>query len=88
MTLVTLSLNEFQNCVAETLNVPLSRPVLIAKHGRPINIVLSYDEYERLRACDRRAVRTEDLTDEDIAAIEASEMAPGYEYLNVELEKK
>jgi hypothetical protein len=36
---------------------------------------------------DRRAVRTVDLTEEDIAAIEASEMEPGYEHLNVELDE-
>lgn len=35
---------------------------------------------------DRRAVRTVDLTEEDIAAIEASEMAPGFEHLDAELE--
>lgn len=34
---------------------------------------------------DRRVVRTVDLTDEDIAAIETSEMAPGFEHLNAEL---
>ena len=50
--------------------------------------MLSYDEYERLRARDRRAVRAEDLTDEDIAALETSEMAPGYEHLDAELEAK
>ncbi|MCP1758734.1 MULTISPECIES: hypothetical protein [Bradyrhizobium] len=36
---------------------------------------------------DRRDVRTVDLTDEDIAAIVASEMAPGFEHLNVEVEE-
>jgi hypothetical protein len=35
---------------------------------------------------DRRAVRTVDLTEEDIAAIEASEMTPGFEHLDAELE--
>ena len=34
---------------------------------------------------DRRAVRTVDLTEEDIAAIEASEMEPGFEHLNAEI---
>jgi hypothetical protein len=34
---------------------------------------------------DRRAVRTVDLAEVDIAAIETSEMEPGYEHLNVEL---
>ncbi len=88
MAAVTLSASEFQDRVGEALDRSLSQPVLITKHGRPRNVVLSYDEYERLRARDRRAVRAEDLTDEDIAALEASEMAPGYEHLNAELEAK
>ncbi len=88
MAAVTLSASEFQDRVGEALDRSLSQPVLITKHGRPRNVVLSYDEYERLRALDRRAVRAEDLTDEDIAALEASEMAPGYEHLNAELEAK
>ena len=86
MATVTLSASEFQDRVGEALDRSLSQPVLITKHGRPRNVVLSYDEYERLRARDRRAVRAEDLTDEDIAALEASEM--GYEHLDAELEKK
>jgi prevent-host-death family protein len=88
MATVTLSASEFQDRVGEALDRSLSQPVLITKHGRPRNVVLSYDEYERLRARDRRAVRAEDLTDEDIAALEAGEMAPGYEHLDAELEGK
>lgn len=88
MATITLSASEFQDRVGEALDRSLSQPVLITKHGRPRNVVLSYDEYERLRARDRRVVRAEDLTDEDIAALEASEMAPGYEHLDAELEAK
>jgi prevent-host-death family protein len=86
MATVTLSASEFQDRVGEALDRSLSQPVLITKYGRPRNVVLSYDEYERLRARDRRAVRAEDLSDEDIAALETSEMAPGYEHLNSEIE--
>ena len=88
MATITLSASEFQDRVGEALDRSLSQPVLITKHGRPRNVVLSYDEYERLRARDRRAVRAEDLTDEDIAALEASEMGPGYDHLDAELQAK
>ena len=88
MATVTISASEFQDRVGEALDRSLSQPVLITKHGRPRNVVLSYDEYERLSARDRRAVRAQDLTDEDIAALETSEMAPGYEHLNAELDPK
>jgi hypothetical protein len=36
-------------------------------------------------AHDRRADRTEDLNEEEIAAVEASEMEPSFEYLDAEL---
>ena len=88
MATITLSASEFQDRVGEALDRSLSQPVLITKHGRPRNVVLSYDEYERLRARDRRAVRAEDLTDEDIAALEVSEMGRGYEHLDAELQAK
>jgi prevent-host-death family protein len=88
MATITLSASEFQDRVGEALDRSLSQPVLITKHGRPRNVVLSYDEYERLRARDRRAVRAEDLTDEDIAALEASEMGSGYEHFDAELQAK
>jgi prevent-host-death family protein len=88
MATITLSASEFQDRVGEALDRSLSQPVLITKHGRPRNVVLSYHEYERLRARDRRAVRAEDLTDEDMAALEASEMGPGYEHLDAELQAK
>jgi prevent-host-death family protein len=88
MATITLSASEFQDRVGEALDRSLKQPVLITKHGRPRNVVLSYEEYERLRDRDRRAVRAEDLTDEDIAALEASEMAQGYEHLDTELEAK
>lgn len=42
-------------------------------------------ERSQAAARDRRAVPAVDLTDEDIAAIEASEMAPGFEHFDAEL---
>lgn len=38
-------------------------------------------------ARDRRAVRAEDLSEEAIAALEASEMEPGFEHLDAELDQ-
>jgi hypothetical protein len=44
-------------------------------------------EWLQVTRRERRVVRTVDLTDEDIAAIEAAEMAPGFEHLNAELDE-
>ena len=45
----------------------------------------SADPYHAV-ARDRRVDRTEDLREEEIAAVEASEMAPSFEYLEAEFE--
>jgi hypothetical protein len=63
----------------------------MGSHARRNNTSSATDEggaVDRPQAAgrDRRAVRTVDLTDEDIAVIEASEMAPGFEHLNAELD--
>jgi len=80
MARLTLSASEFQDRVGEALDRSLSQPVLITEHGRPRNVVLSYEEYRRLKARGRQAARTEDLSEEEI---EASEMAPGFDHLTL-----
>ncbi len=59
-------------------------PVIITKNGRPRTVLMAYEDYVRLAKRDRRVDLTADLRDEDIAAIEASTMEPGYDHLNVE----
>ncbi len=81
----TLTRSAFEAQVGDALDRALSQPVIVTKHGKPKNVVLSYDEYERLTARDRRVVRLEDWTAEEIAALEASAMEPGHEALNAEL---
>ncbi|MDH2347944.1 MULTISPECIES: prevent-host-death protein [unclassified Bradyrhizobium] len=42
-------------------------------------------DQNQMAARDRRALRAEDLSEEEVAAIEASEMQPGFEHLDAEL---
>ncbi len=44
-------------------------------------------DQNQMAARNRRAVRTEDLSEEEIAAIEASEMEAGFEHLDAELDQ-
>ena len=59
-------------------------PLIITKNGRPRTVLMAYEDYVRLAKRDRRVDLTADLGDEDIAAIEASTMEPGFDHLNVE----
>ena len=81
----TLTRSAFEAQVGDALDRALSQPVIVTKHGKPKNVVLSYDEYQRLTARDRRVLRLDDWTDAEIKALESLEMDPGLEALNAEL---
>jgi prevent-host-death family protein len=63
-------------------------PVIITKNGRPRTVLIAYEDYVRLASRDRRVELTLALSAEDIAAVEASEMEPGFDHLNAELGAK
>ncbi len=63
----------------------LTEPVTITKNGRDRLVVVSAEEYERLRRRDRRAFRAEELSEADIALIAKAEMAPEHAHLDEEL---
>ncbi len=49
----------------------LREPVVITGKGRPRHVLMAFDEYQRLKARDRRAYRIEDLPDDLAALLEA-----------------
>lgn len=51
----------------------LAEPVTITKNGRDRLVVLSAEEYDRLRRRDRRVVKLEDFTAEELDLISSSE---------------
>ncbi|MFH1344052.1 MAG: prevent-host-death protein [Pseudomonadota bacterium] len=44
-------------------------------------------DQSQMAASNRRALRAEDLSEAEVAAIEASEMEPGFEHLDAELDQ-
>ncbi|RWN58328.1 MULTISPECIES: type II toxin-antitoxin system Phd/YefM family antitoxin [unclassified Mesorhizobium] len=60
-------------------------PVIITKNGRPRTVLLAYEDFVRLSKRDRRVELTAELSADEIAAVEASEMDPGLDHLNEEL---
>jgi prevent-host-death family protein len=63
-------------------------PVIITKNGRPRTVLIAYEDYVRLASRDRRAELTSQLSDEEIAAVEKSEMGHEFDHLNSELAAK
>ncbi|WP_408914437.1 type II toxin-antitoxin system Phd/YefM family antitoxin [Brucella pseudogrignonensis] len=63
-------------------------PVIITKNGRPRTVLLAYEDYLRLMRRERRVELTATLTEDDLAAVEATSMEAGLEHLDRELNEK
>jgi prevent-host-death family protein len=63
----------------------LREPVTVTKNGRDRLVVLSAEEYARLKRRDRRVVRTGELSDEDVALIAKAEVPAEHAHLDEEL---
>lgn len=63
-------------------------PVIITKNGRPRTVLIAYEDYMRLTRRDRKVELTSGLSEDELSAIEASEMENGFEDLNSELTGK
>ena len=82
---VTVSAAEFHRNIGRYQDIALTKPVAITKNGRERTVLLSAEEYHRLKRRDRRVIVASDLTDEEIEAIANSRMDPKYDHLNEEL---
>jgi prevent-host-death family protein len=58
----------------------LRNPVTVTRRGKPPVVILAADEYERLRQLDRQALSIHELSDADIAAIEATRIPEDKRY--------
>jgi len=63
--------HQVQRRWGEVADQALRDPVIITSKGRPRHVLMAYDEYQRLKARDRRAYRIEDLPDDLAAELEA-----------------
>jgi prevent-host-death family protein len=81
-----ISSAEFQKKFGVLADKALTEPVTITRNGRDRLVLLSIEEYERLKRRDRRVIRLEDFTDEEMALIATAVNVPTeYAYLDAEL---
>jgi prevent-host-death family protein len=62
-----------------------TEPVTITENGRDRLVVVSAEEYQRLSRRDRRVIRPDELTDEQIALIATAEVPAEHAHLDAEL---
>ncbi len=54
----------------------MKNPVVITNHGRESLVLMSAEEYRRLKTLDRRALHPQELNEAEIEALEKAEIAP------------
>jgi prevent-host-death family protein len=74
--MITISSVEFQRNFGRYQDVALTEPVAITRNGRERVVVLSVEEYQRLKRRDRLVLGLEDFTEADLQAIRAVEPPP------------
>lgn len=85
--MVEVTSAEFQRRFGRYEDEALRRPVAVTRNGCVSVIVLSVEEYNRLTALDRAAVRMEDLPADLAAALEAAGMDQRHGGLDAELDE-
>ena len=80
---VVVSATEFQNAAGRFFDQAAKTPVFITRHRRIARVLLDIDEYERLAALDaRQAITAAELSEAEIAALEAARMDRRHEHLD------
>lgn len=78
---------EFQRNIGTYQDRALIEPVFVTRNGRERTVLLSVEEYRRLKRRDREAVAVEQLGEAELAAIEAAEVPAEYAGLDAELDQ-
>jgi prevent-host-death family protein len=81
MEMITVTAAEFQRHFGRYQDEALTQPVAITRNGRERLVMLSADEYRRLKRRDREVLRAGDLSDTDLEAIAKTEMDPRHAHL-------
>jgi prevent-host-death family protein len=86
--MIRVSSTEFGKEVGRYQDAALMEPVVVTRNGRDRTVMISVDEYRRLKRRDREVLGIEDFTDADIEAVRRSEPSREADAFNHELNPK
>ena len=66
----------------------LQRPVVVRNHRQDEIVMLSVEEYARLKRRDREVLRAEDFSADDLKAIAAAKVPAEFAHLDAELKRR
>jgi prevent-host-death family protein len=82
---VTVTAAEFHRNIGTYQDIALTKAVTITKNGRERTVLISAEEYARLKRRDRRVVTSGELTDRQVAAIREARVPDQHADLDREL---
>jgi PHD/YefM family antitoxin component YafN of YafNO toxin-antitoxin module len=83
---VRVSTAEFGKDVGRYEELALNQTVIVTHDGRDTTVMISAEEYQRLKRRDRQAFAAGELPDEIVEAIARSEMDPRHRHLDALIE--
>lgn len=76
---------EFQRNIGRYQDLALTQPISVTRHGRERTVLISADEYHRLKRRDQQILTLADFTDAAIAALETNRAPESSKALDDEL---
>lgn len=77
--------SEFQQAFGALSDKARQEPVVITKHGRDSLVIMSAEEWKRLKRRDRRVGLTTELPEEWVEAVRNAEVPEEFAHLDAEL---
>ena len=82
---VKVTAAEFHRNIGAYQDMALTKAVTITKNGRDRTVLISAEEYARLKRRDRKVIAAGDLSDRQIAALQKAQVADQYAEFDREL---
>ncbi len=80
--MIRVSSTEFGKEVGRYQDMALAQPVVVTRNGRDRTVMISADEYMRLKRRDRQVLASGELPDDIVEAIRTAEMDERHRHLD------
>lgn len=80
--MIRISSTEFGKEVGRYQDAALSQPVIVTRNGRDRTVMISAEEYLRLKRRDRQVFAAGEVPEEIIEAVRTAEMDPRHDHLD------
>ena len=85
--MLKVSAAEFQRNIGRYQDIALTQPISVTRNGRERTVMISTDEYNRLRRLARKVMSLDEFTDADLAALETARAPEAAKAFDGELDK-